>query len=185
MSPCQLWQADPRSACNGVRDTSSSCTYRLSLTFGIHICHLGFSLDVCHGIVLRIREMARMHSTIFFVYNWTGEQGIPVWAEGRKQPLCSVQGGKMWKDYEVFSASILVELIKVFLAGRKMQMLTKSMRPAAKSTDTSEQIWLISQTGSTSRYTHVCTRFHTHTNLWYTMSLWPSCSIWSRAGQRK
>lgn len=32
-------------------------------------------------------------------------------------------------------------------------MLTKSMDPAAKSTDTSEHIWLISQTGNT--YTHI------------------------------
>lgn len=40
------------------------------------------------------------------------------------------------KKNELFSASISVELIKVFLAGGKMQMLTKSMRPAAKSTDT-------------------------------------------------
>lgn len=72
-----------------------------------------------------------------------------------------VQHSRMWKDYELFSASILVELIKVFLAGRKMQMLTKSMHPAAKSTDTSEQIWLILQTGNT--YTHAHVYAHSHT----------------------
>ena len=40
-------------------------------------------------------------------------------------------------------------------------MLTKSMLPAAKSTDTSEQIWLISQTGNT--YTHAHVYAHSHT----------------------
>ncbi len=40
-------------------------------------------------------------------------------------------------------------------------MLTKSMHPAAKSTDASEQIWLISQTGNT--YTHAHVYAHSHT----------------------
>lgn len=57
-----------------------------------------------------------------------------------------------------FSASILVELIKVFLAGREKQMLTKSMHPTAKSTNTSKQIWLIFQAGI---YTRTCIHAHT------------------------
>lgn len=39
MSPCRFWQAEPGSACNGVKDTKSSCTYRVSLTSGIYIYH--------------------------------------------------------------------------------------------------------------------------------------------------
>lgn len=42
MSPCQLWQHDPQSTCNGVRDTSSFCTCGVSLTFAIYIYHLSF-----------------------------------------------------------------------------------------------------------------------------------------------
>lgn len=58
---------------------------------------------------------------------------------------------------DLISASILVKLIKVFLAGRKMQMLTKSMHPTANSTNTSEHIWLILQAGSTYTGAHVYT----------------------------
>lgn len=74
MSPCQLWQADPGSARNGVKDTSSSCTYRVSLTFGIYIYHLGFSFYSCHGIVFHKRETARTGLAIFLVLNWMGKK---------------------------------------------------------------------------------------------------------------
>lgn len=48
MSPCRLWQADPRSAGNRVKDTSSSCTYNMSLTFWpLHSSQGGFSLYTC------------------------------------------------------------------------------------------------------------------------------------------
>lgn len=74
MSPCQLWQADPGSARNGVKDTSSSCTYRVSLTFGIYIYHLGFSFYLSHGIVSHMRETARTGLAIFLVLNWMGKK---------------------------------------------------------------------------------------------------------------
>lgn len=73
----------------------------------------------------------------------------------RQQDHCVRSNTAECEKNELFSASILVELIKVFLAGGKMQMLTKSMHPAAKSTDTSEQIWLILQTGHTYTHAHV------------------------------
>lgn len=68
------------------------------------------------------------------------------------------------KGLWTFSASISVELIKVFLAGREKQTLTKSMRPTAKSTNTSEHIWLIFPSRQYI-YTHArpCPHTHSHT----------------------
>lgn len=159
----------------------------MSLTFGIYIHHLGLSLYLYHGIVHLSHEQKQLAlAWQFLVFNLNREKRNPCINRGKNTAIVLRPTQQNVKRlWTVFSASILVELIKVFLAGRKMQMLTKSMHPAAKSTDTSEQIWLISQTGNTYTRAHVYAHSHTETNLWYTVSLWPSCSIWSRRGQRK
>lgn len=77
MSPCQLWQADPGSARDEVKDASSSRAYRVSVTFGIYIYHAGFSFYLCRGIILHMTEAARTGLADFLVLNWMGNKGIP------------------------------------------------------------------------------------------------------------
>lgn len=81
MPPCQLRQADPGSAGNEVEDTSSSCTYRVSLTFGINIYHLGFSLHLYDGIVYWAEAACTVLTMLGFKCDWGNKiikkEGIP------------------------------------------------------------------------------------------------------------
>lgn len=165
MSPCQLWQADPGSAGNGVKDTSSFCTWRsVSDLWHIHRSSRVF-LALVHwrSPLVTWMETACSGKTILdFNFNLKKKKRDP-WINWEKNTaiVLGPTQQNVKKDDELFPASILVELIKVFLAGRKMQMLTKSMHPSAKSTDTSEQIWHIPQTRNTYTHAHVYTRAHT------------------------